>query len=106
VRRRHSGRRAPLRLLCSGTAFVLFLLGGPIPAQEVPQLPSTLPEGEGRDLVQFHCAICHDLNIVRQQRLDERVWNEVLNDMKRFGAVFTDEQRGRILAYLLEHFGP
>jgi mono/diheme cytochrome c family protein len=78
----------------------------PLHAQDVPRLPSDLPEGEGRDLVRFHCAICHDLGIVRQQRLSERLWTEVLRDMRGFGAVFTDEQRAKIVAYLVKHFGP
>lgn len=94
--------------LCGLAAAWLVLVppGGPASAQEVPQLPTTLPAGEGRDLVQFHCAICHDLNIVRQQRLTPGVWNEVLDDMRRFGAVFTDAQRPKILAYLAKQFGP
>jgi hypothetical protein len=95
------------RWAVSAVALVMSLYGGgPALAQEVPQLPTTLPAGESRDLVQFHCAICHDLNIVRQQRLAPSVWNEVLDDMRRFGAVFTDAQRPKILAYLAKHFGP
>jgi Spy/CpxP family protein refolding chaperone len=65
-----------------------------------------LPEGEGRDLVQFHCSICHDLTLVRQQRLSRPVWNRILDDMKKNGAVFSEEQRQVILDYLAKHLGP
>jgi mono/diheme cytochrome c family protein len=82
------------------------LPAGPARAQQaVPTPISVLPEGEGRDLVWVHCNICHDLGLVRQQRLDRRLWNGVLDDMKAFGAFFTDEQRQVILEYLLKHFG-
>jgi Spy/CpxP family protein refolding chaperone len=65
-----------------------------------------LPDGEGRELVQFHCSICHDLAIVRQQRLTRPVWNRILDDMRKNGAVFTEEQRQTILDYLAKHLGP
>jgi len=97
------------RSLVAGFALGLllcFVVHGGAHAQPAPEPPYTLPDGEGRDLVQFHCAICHDLGIVRQQRLSERIWNEVLNDMKKNGAVFTDEQRAAILDYLAKHFRP
>jgi hypothetical protein len=67
---------------------------------------AVLPEGEGRDLVWVHCNICHDLWLVRQQRLDRGAWKGVLNDMKNFGAFFSEEQRGVILDYLVKNYGP
>ncbi|MCH8889895.1 MAG: hypothetical protein IH827_02265 [Myxococcales bacterium] len=68
-------------------------------------LKAQVHQGEGRGLVRFHCSICHDLAIVRQQRLSEGVWDEVLEDMLTFGAVFDDVEddldersRGRIFS--------
>ena len=78
----------------------------PVAAQQPPVPPAWLPAGEGRDLVWVHCSICHDLGPVRQQHLDRGTWNGVLDDMKKFGAFFTEEQRGAILEYLLKHYGP
>ena len=80
--------------------------GPPVSAQPAPAPPSWLPAGEGRELVWVHCSICHDLGLVRQQRLDRGTWNGVLDDMKKFGAFFTEEQRPEILDFLLKHYGP
>ncbi len=85
---------------------VLWLAGLPAPVSGQEPDPAALPEGEGRGLVRFHCSICHDLAIVRQQRLSEGVWDEVLEDMLTFGAVFDDGERVVILRYLIERFGP
>jgi Spy/CpxP family protein refolding chaperone len=83
-----------------------FALASAVPAAAQHNPLPPLPEGEGRDLVQFHCSICHDLTLVRQQRLSRPVWNRILDDMKKNGAVFTEEQRQTILDYLSKHLGP
>ena len=83
---------------CLGLAFATSAFA----QQKIPPLP----EGEGRELVEFHCSICHDLVLVRQQRLSAGVWNEILDRMKTFGAVFDAEQRARIFEYLSKNLGP
>ena len=104
---RAGARRPPLL----GFAAALWVLGmlwlAGLPASVSGQEPdpAALPEGEGRGLVRFHCSICHDLAIVRQQRLSEGVWDEVLEDMLIYGAVFDDTQRAVILEYLASRFG-
>ena len=65
-----------------------------------------LPSAPGVEQVRFHCGICHDLNLVRTQRLGRDVWDEVLTDMRIYGAVFDDAQREIILDYLSAHLGP
>jgi len=77
-----------------------------VSAQQSPGPPAWLPQGEGRDLVWVHCSICHDFGLVRQQHLGTGAWNGVLDDMKKFGAFFSEEQRGAILDYLVKHYGP
>ncbi len=106
-----AGPARALRLPLLGIAAALWVLGvlwlAGLPASVSGQEPDPAapPEGEGRDLVRFHCSICHDLAIVRQQRLSEGVWDEVLEDMLTFGAVFGDAQRAVILKYLATRFG-
>lgn len=66
-----------------------------------------LPEGEGRETLYFNCIACHSTAIIQQQRLNERVWDDVLQWM------ITDmgwpeppeEDYQLILDYLVEHFG-
>ena len=106
-----TGRAAARRLPLLGIAVSLGVLGMlgmaglPWTASGQEPDPAALPEGAGRELVRFHCSICHDLAIVRQQRLSEGVWDEVLEDMLTFGAVFDDAQRAVILEYLAARFG-
>ena len=94
-----------LRRLRWAPALVLALAGAVPAAAQQTAIPP-LPEGEGRDLVQFHCSLCHDLTLVRQQRLSRPVWNRILDEMKKNGAVFTEEQRGAILDYLAKYLAP
>ncbi len=65
-----------------------------------------LPAAPGVEQVRFHCGICHNLDLVRVQRLSRDVWDEVLTDMSTYGAIFDDAQREIILDYLSAHLGP
>jgi len=65
-----------------------------------------LPEGPGRDVAERSCVACHSADLLRQQRLTERQWSASLTKMKGWGAELTDEAGSRLLAYLVEHFGP
>ena len=64
-----------------------------------------LPAGEGRDLVRGVCSACHNIALVKQQRLSEWQWEEVLDDMTKFGAPLDDTTRPIILKYLVTHLG-
>jgi len=98
----------PLAAFAALGLAALALGGGAARAQRalVPTPITALPEGEGRELVWVHCNVCHDLGPVRQQRLGRTAWEDVLADMKKFGAFYSDEQRATILEYLVRHYGP
>lgn len=83
-------------------------LPAPAGAQYDPQDEwQGLPEGEGREEVFYNCVACHSMAIVMQQRLSERVWDDVLDWMvAQMGMPEPDpELRQTILEYLVEHFG-
>jgi len=65
-----------------------------------------LPEGPGRSVVEQSCLACHSGDVLRQQRLTERQWTASIAKMKGWGAELTEEESGRLLTYLTEHFGP
>ena len=52
------------------------------------------------------CVVCHDADVIRQQRLTRAQWDLELNKMIGWGAKVNDEDRGRLLDYLFSNFGP
>jgi DMSO/TMAO reductase YedYZ molybdopterin-dependent catalytic subunit len=52
------------------------------------------------------CVVCHDDDVIRQQRLTRAQWDAELNKMIGWGAKVNDEDRGRLLDYLFSNFGP
>ena len=45
-------------------ASVVVALGSAVPAQAQPGRPVSLPDGEGRRLVESACTSCHALNLI------------------------------------------
>ena len=52
------------------------------------------------------CVVCHDDDVIRQQRLTRAQWDAELNKMIGWGANVKDEDRGKLLDYLFTNFGP
>jgi hypothetical protein len=77
-------------------------------AQAVPEDPSVLPEGPGRDEVFGLCTACHSSRLVRNQSLSRERWDETLSWMtERHGMPpLEGEARALFLDYLTAHFGP
>ncbi|MCX7794285.1 MAG: hypothetical protein N2257_07795 [Thermodesulfovibrionales bacterium] len=83
------------------TVIIIFIMVHLVGAQDV-----RLPEGEGKEIVQTKCSICHNLEIVISQRLNRDEWNDIVERMMRWGApVETTEERKIIVEYLSTNFG-
>jgi len=52
------------------------------------------------------CAVCHDDDVIRQQRLTRAQWDRELNKMTGWGARVKDEDRAGLLDYLFSNYGP
>ena len=65
-----------------------------------------LPADEDTALVRQKCLVCHDADLIAQQRLNEAGWSRELDKMARWGATATDDERRRLLGYLVRHFPP
>jgi quinoprotein glucose dehydrogenase len=66
---------------------------------------ASMPEGQGKAVVQRMCASCHTLeSILRGKRTAEK-WGEVVDDMIGRGAVGSDDEIDLVIEYLSEHFG-
>jgi cytochrome c len=66
-----------------------------------------LPPGDGRETLCLNCIACHSTAVIQQQRLNRRVWNDVLQRMlEDMGwSAPSDDDYALILDYLVEHFG-
>jgi hypothetical protein len=66
---------------------------------------SALPDGEGSDIVDDVCTMCHDLtNIIDSKRSAEQ-WRFVVNQMVMQGAPLQDYEVDTIVDYLSNNFG-
>jgi DMSO/TMAO reductase YedYZ molybdopterin-dependent catalytic subunit len=52
------------------------------------------------------CGVCHDDDVIRQQRLTRAQWDREINKMAGWGAKVRDEDRAAFLDYLLTNYGP
>jgi hypothetical protein len=50
--------------------------------------------------------VCHDDDVVRQQRLTRAQWDREINKMVGWGARVQPEERETLLEYLLKIAGP
>jgi cytochrome c5 len=64
-----------------------------------------LPEGEGKELVQRICAMCHSLDRILIKKADEDLWIELLDTMISEGAEIEDDEYDVVLQYLTANFG-
>ena len=52
------------------------------------------------------CGICHDDDVIRQQRLTRAQWEREINKMTGWGATVKDEEKAGLLDYLFGNYGP
>jgi hypothetical protein len=69
----------------------------PLPSGSNAAQPATLKTA---------CGICHDDDVIRQQRLTRAQWDRELNKMTGWGAKVNDADRPRLLDYLFGNYGP
>jgi cytochrome c5 len=70
-----------------------------------PETPFTLPPGNGKDIVQGRCSLCHDLGWIASARKNRQEWEAVVRDMSERGPQATPDQIQTIVDYLTANFG-
>ena len=73
-----------------------------------PLYTPELPPGEGRELVQGYCNLCHSVTyITMQPPLTAATWEaEVVKMIDTYGALIPEDETRRIIAYLQAHYTP
>lgn len=52
------------------------------------------------------CGVCHDEDMISQQRLTRAQWDREITKMSGWGAKVSDQERPALLDYLFSNFGP
>ena len=76
--------------------------GSPRPGPQAT--PVALPDGNGRELVEARCQLCHDLNRVAGIKRSQVAWDAIVANMVRRGATAAPDEAKTISAYLGSHF--
>ncbi len=71
-----------------------------------PLLPRSLPAGGAKALVEKTCGTgCHSVEVVTSQRMNEKEWNAVVQNMAARGARASDAELAAIIEYLAKTLG-
>jgi hypothetical protein len=70
-----------------------------------PARPVALPDGYGKQLVETHCALCHDLERVATVKRSRQAWAPIVASMIAWGAPATPEEAKTMTDYLAANFG-
>jgi mono/diheme cytochrome c family protein len=65
----------------------------------------TLPDGQGKDLVEAHCTVCHGLDRIAMAKRAPGEWTQIIHRMIFLGAPVSGEDAKTITAYLDDKFG-
>ena len=91
-----------LKSLIVLSMFLLALTFGGSSAVAVDDLPA----GPGVDVVRDKCLLCHEADLIVQQRLGKPGWVREVDKMVRWGSVLTDAEKATIVDYLALSFPP
>ncbi len=86
---------------------------GKLPARSPMQTDGTvtsadieLPAGEGKELVQTYCQMCHDPGRIVSARRNQEDWERYVRNMLAQGGMeLPQEQIRKLVSYLTRHFG-
>jgi cytochrome c5 len=70
-----------------------------------PAKPVTLPAGDGKQLVETRCGLCHDLERVAAVKRRKADWPVIVANMAEQGAPVTADESRAISDYLAANFG-
>ena len=66
---------------------------------------TSLPDGEGKEVVETVCTQCHGLFKITDSRFSQSEWQTVVMDMVSNGAPLTDAEVETAVQYLAQNFG-
>jgi len=70
-----------------------------------PSQPVTLADGQGKEIVEGGCALCHGLDRVAAAKRSPGEWQRIVDKMVFLGAPLNGDQSKAALAYLTANYG-
>jgi cytochrome c5 len=64
------------------------------------------PPAAGEATFKRACLVCHDADIIEQQKLSKTGWTNSVNKMVRWGAAIPDAEKDPLIEYLASRFPP
>ena len=61
---------------------------------------------QGKQVFENKCLLCHEVDLVEQQRLGKPGWTREVEKMVRWGATVTDVEKESLVDYLVKSYGP
>jgi cytochrome c oxidase cbb3-type subunit III len=61
---------------------------------------------EARVLLEAKCTMCHSSDLVAQQRLDRRHWQDIVSKMRSWGAMLSEAEAAALVRYLAAAYPP
>jgi hypothetical protein len=83
------------------TSLVEYLAGLQAPRTQ----PSEASSQPGKDLLERRCLVCHQADLIEQQRLSQSGWAKEIDKMVRWGASMSDADKSALVTYLENRFG-
>ena len=77
--------------------------GVPFPGQQPAQV--SLPDGQGKEVVEGGCALCHGLDRVIATKRSKDQWQTIVGRMIYVGAPLSQDQASAVVAYLDTNYG-
>jgi mono/diheme cytochrome c family protein len=68
-------------------------------------VPSNLPDGPGKELVERACGPCHGVSLFNGRHESRDAWNRTIDNMIRRGAKVTPEEFDQLSDYFVQNFG-
>ena len=75
------------------------------PASPVPA-PDATVVARGKTLFETKCRVCHQDELVQQQRLGKPGWTREVEKMTRWGAEVSDDEKTALVEYLASQYNP
>lgn len=75
------------------------------PRKAAPAVAAASAE-RGQKVFEDKCLLCHEVDLVAQQRLGKPGWTREVEKMNRWGATVTDAEKEPLVDYLVKTYGP
>jgi hypothetical protein len=95
-----------VRRLCLLAAFAGLAFDAAAPAAHTVRSEGSDQQDQQSADIPPQCVLCHESDLITQQKLTRAAWSRELDKMIKWGAVVAPDERERVLDALAKAFGP